>query len=112
MSRIASSVLLVGLLLGSVACRSPVAADGRGTGFLLPVEGQVKAPGVYRFKKGTTIRSAITRAGGVCEYPGVFRPNVATVTSPDGRKQAATFKRWGAFVLREGYQVTVERSFL
>ena len=110
MSRIASSVLLVGLLLGSVACRSPV-TDRPATAFLLPVEGQVNAPGVYRFTQRTTIQSAIRRAGGVCEYPGAFRPNVAMVTSPDGRKQAVTFKRWGAFVLCEGYQVTVEQSF-
>lgn len=111
MNQVTSIFLLSFLLLGACSCETPTSDQGQRTQFSLPVEGQVYKPGVYTVTEGTTIRSAITRAGGVCEHSGVLKPSVATVTFPDGSRQRVTWKQWNQFTLHEGDKVTVERKY-
>lgn len=108
--QITSIILLAAMLLGICSCKTPTTDHRQHTPFSLSIEGQVKNPGVYTVTKGTTIRSAISRAGGVYEYPGVLKPSIATVTFPDGSKQKVTWKQWNEFTLHEGDKVTVERN--
>lgn len=111
-SAILFSVLLVAVLAVGGSCKTPPAHQGGRPPFAVRVEGQVRKPGEYTVTEGTTIRSAIRRAGGVCEHPGVFKPGVATVMLPDGSSRRVPREQWSAFTLHEGDRVTVERRYL
>lgn len=105
--------MLAGLALSAVSCRAPHGSQElQRTGFAATVAGQVKTPGIYRFQEGDTVDVAVTKAGGVCKYPGVLTPSEVTVTTNDGSKQRVSWKAWKNLKLRPGDVVTVERKLL
>lgn len=103
------------VIVSCASCKHPDAALAPIAESSVRVDGEVRKPGIYHLGPDETIQAAVTRAGGLYEWPqqsGVRSPQLATVTSEGGGKTNVKRKEWGAYRLRAGDRLYINRNWL
>ena len=114
-AHIIASFVCFCVILSCASCKAPDAARAPSAEFSVRVDGEVRNPGIYHLDPHETIQAAVTRAGGLYEWPqesGVRSPQLATVTSEGGTKTNVKRKEWRAYRLRAGDRLYINRNWL